>query len=388
MPLRSSDDVQNEFYNINRPEIKDDKWFVFKDTIFSAIDTMDCDESVSGQCLIDKTFDECLDVCENNNYCEYGYYVTTPAQSICVPLRTTASGLSNPAYRLRKKDIYPEFKNIDSKVFIRKKKYRFPPTEANTVFYMDNILLHNVESDCNVNGLFLDVTSNDVMYSKNGDLQIKLLEIPTDLSIGTQYVPIKYGDQVAFNLPETNLVIRNSVTTTKLEWIARSFNLGPEIAYILVPLPNSNKKIGDIVNYSDSFSISSSGIFVVGVNDLLRSEIYYYKDYENAKLRGKNVTFKFLPKMMGWYCNNDAQCTPIALEKMIVDKDGIGTYDGLAIGRNPGCFGVCKYKIKNKPKLKPYDKYTGDKRNLRSGAPKIWILLLLVFVIVIVKFFF
>ena len=49
---------------------------------------------------------------------------------------------------------------------------------------------------------------------------------------------------------------------------------------------------------------------------------------------------------------------------MIVDKDGIGKYDGLAIGRNEGCFGVCKYKVSNQPYLKPLDIYQDTKKGI------------------------
>ena len=90
--------------------------------------------------------------------------------------------------------------------------------------------------------------------------------------------------------------------------------------------------------------------------------------------------------MKGWYCDNDAQCTEIPLEKMVINDKGIGTYNGLAIGRNPGCWGVCKYKVKNQPRLKPLEEYKEDdgKRSFNAWYIIIPAILILVVVVVVV----
>ena len=41
-------------------------------------------------------------------------------------------------------------------------------------------------------------------------------------------------------------------------------------------------------------------------------EKIYYDRYNHAKELGHNVTFKFKPKMKGWYCSNDNKCTEIS----------------------------------------------------------------------------
>ena len=69
-----------------------------------------------------------------------------------------------------------------------------------------------------------------------------MLEIPISLSVGLEYVPVKYGDKVAFNIPTTNLVMRPSLSKNTLEWISRSFNLSPSSSFTLIPLPDSKKK--------------------------------------------------------------------------------------------------------------------------------------------------
>ena len=49
-------------------------------------------------------------------------------------------------YRLRTQNIYSEMDGTDSKVFIDKTIYPFPPEQANIVFFMDNFLIQNTET--------------------------------------------------------------------------------------------------------------------------------------------------------------------------------------------------------------------------------------------------
>lgn len=127
-------------YNIEKPKIKDGKWLVFPNSIFSSLDTSDCNDAIEGVCYTDKTFNQCVEMCSDHPDCEYGYYISNYNKNTCVPLRNLKSN-SNPMYRLRSKNIYPELKNSVTKTFINKKKYPFPPEEANSVFFMDHFTI-------------------------------------------------------------------------------------------------------------------------------------------------------------------------------------------------------------------------------------------------------
>jgi hypothetical protein len=314
---------------------------------------MDCNDAMDGECYNNKSFNECLDMCEKSPVCDYGYFIANTkdpkARNICVPLKDRNIEGNNALYRLRRQSIYPEFEDATSTVFINKNTYNFPPIHANNVFFMDNILIKNIETDTFLGDSPLNKKDDEQIhprFEKNGGLIVHPLQVPPDLTSGPQYVTVKYGDLLIFNLPNTSLVMAPSTShTNNMEWTARSFNISRDIAYTIVPIMK-DKKIGDKVLYSDEFSIKW-GVSVLGI-DLTHDskiEILNYNSYKHAKNNNKNVTFKFIPKMKGWYCNNDAQCTEIALEKMIVDKDGIGTYNGLAIGRDPECWGLCKHKV-------------------------------------------
>ena len=68
---------------------------------------------------------------------------------------------------------------------------------------------------------------------------------------------------------------------------------------------------------------------------------------------------------------------------MQLDEKSIGRYEGLAIGRNPGCWGVCKYKIANQPRLQPLDVYTTHKPKPAS-INIIWFIILPIIILLII----
>lgn len=357
--------MSHNSYNIKKPVLKDDNWLIFPDTIFSHINTMDCTDAIEGKCYTDKTFDQCIDTCEKSPECNFGYYISDlPGKNICVPLRDRNFD-SNPSYRLRTKNIYPEMEKGHTKVFISKKQYPFPPEQANTLFFEDNFIIQNLET-----GFFLETSpisgGNDgakVSFTKNGDLIVQVLQVPPDLSAGTQYVSVKYGDPLVFNIPNTTLIMKEHKNSDRIEWDPRDYTISKHVAYTLLPV-TPGKNIGDEVKYSDVFSIHTKKS-ILGIDPQSFVEKLYYENYKDAKDNHHNVTFKFIPKMKGWYCDNNSTCQEIELEKMTVNDKGIGTYNGLAIGRNPGCWGVCNYKIKDQPHLQPFDKYieTDDNGN-------------------------
>ena len=364
-------------YDIEKPLLKDGKWLIFNNAIFSKLDTIDCNDTIESNCYKDKTFDECINICNSSTQCAYGYYLSNNNINYCVPIRDLKIN-SNPVYRLRKKDIYPELKHSIVKTFINRDKYYFPPVQANTVFFLDNLLIQNTETSTIlqtspiIDSSYSD--NNNIKFHKTGNVIVQPIEIPPNLS-AEHYITLKYGNNFSFNIPDTNLLIKD---LNGLKWKSTSFMSPVNTTFYLDPL-TPGKKIGDDVYYSDIFNIRSSSSSLLGI-----SPDYIIQN----QTQPHNSTFRFIPKMIGFYCNNDNKCTPISLEEMVIDEKGIGRKDGLAVGRNPGCWGVCKYKVHDKPLLKPLDIY---KESHTRSTPLIiffslfFILLIIACIYIIIK---
>ena len=342
-------------YNIEKPSIKDNKWLIFDNTIFSDLDLMDCNDTINGMCYENKTLDECVKTCNDNDECDAGYYIKGFNKDICVPLRTTSYKGVNPIYRLRKQSIYPVLDNKPVTTFINRDHFPFPLLQANVVFFMDHINIKNIES-----GLTLESspTKNDATFTKTGDLQVQLLPTLANITTGVNYTPVKYGNPFAINIPGTSLVLRKALYDPRqhLEWVPRKESLNMSTSFTIIPtMPG--KKLGDEVLYSDTFSIKYAVVDLITTTSYNHFATIYYGTYKDALEKHSFVTFSFIPQMKGYYCNDNSKCTEIELKNMVVDKNGIGTFNGLGIGRNPGCWGVCNYKIPNQPHLYSFDQY-------------------------------
>ena len=134
---------------------------------------------------------------------------------------------SNPIYRLRNKNIYPELSNNDVKTFFNTQKYKFPIAEANNIFFMDNFLIQNVESSTSLDDSILLKSSKTVLFKKNGNLHVQPIGIKLTLSTQpTRYTKLIYGQNFAINIPNTNLTIREDTNIVRqMKWISRRFNL-------------------------------------------------------------------------------------------------------------------------------------------------------------------
>ena len=355
--------MEKNMYDIKKPLLKDKKWLIFPDAILSDIKTADCNDTMEGKCYENTTLEECIKRCEKSTRCNYGYYITgRDKKNICVPLLDLGKE-NNPIYRIRNKEIYPELKNSDTKTFINKTVFPFPPEQANNVFFMDNFNIQNVETCLWLDSSPLVTNEKNVFFNghkTDEHLTVQFIQIPPNLSVGVQYVRVSYGEDIAINIPHTTLIFRESEIYNKIEWVSRVSALTHEYAFQLVPI--DGKKKGDDVLFSDKFAIKTKEYFL-GIDDYGNLVKLYYSTYEEANQHGHSTTFRLVPQMEGYYCNNDSQCTRISLTDMEVNHKGIGKIDGLSIGRNPGCWGVCKYKVNNQPRLKPLEIYTTESKS-------------------------
>ena len=327
-------------YDISKPSVKDDKWLVFPDTTFYDINTFDCENCVEGVCYKNKSIDQCIEICDKNSKCSFGHYISLEGsdgkKSWCMPIRDLKVQ-SSPIYRLRNKSYYPELKNTESSVFVNKNKFSFPPNFSDFVHYMDNFNLYNIETTLLLKDT-KDTKEDDIIFSDKDELIMQLFQYPPNLGVGPNYIHILYGDNIVFNIPTTTLVMRIQ-SDDSMKWEPRVPTLKNQSFFQIYPtMPG--KKIGDPITYHDTFSLVYN-VYTLGINTYNKLQLYYM-DYKKANELGLNVTFKFIPQMIGWYCDKN-KCSQVSIKD--IDKDG--TYKGVIVSRIPECYGTCNYNMNN-----------------------------------------
>lgn len=341
---------------IKKPWKYDKHWLVFPNATFSHIDILDCDDTVRGVCIDDLTLSQCINVCElDSEWCGAGYHVQFKnGHSICAPLRTGIHPDLNPVHRLRKQSVYPAFDNVSVNTFINTRVYPFPPEQANVVFYRDIIILKNEESDLTLGSRAFIVENGDVAgFGMDTDLRVTLISSIRSASQVAMYRPVAYGDFFNINVANSALVLQQTGDNPSLEW-QHSFGLSPMDFQLQILPIGDDKKIGDVVTYGDRFTIGYSGAESTAVvNPKYKIFEVYGGNYAQIKDAGKFFpTFSFISKMNGYYCDGD-KCETVPIAKM--EKLGkAGKYRGANVGRDPGCWGVCRYLIPGTNNITPF----------------------------------
>jgi len=362
---------------LEKPWIHDKKWLVFPNSVLTNLGLADCNDTISGVCYQGKTLDECIKTCGDNTYkgCSAGYYITGADQSICVPLNTSVHTFLNPVNMLRKKDIYPSMKNLNVSTFINKTRFNFPPDIANAVFFEDFFALENVKT-----GLTINLPPNDkldtttIMFNSQEGMNLQLLPYRETMQRDQVYIPVLYGRPLIVNIPGTNLVMVKS-NNHNIGWASRIL-ASPDIQNTFKIFPIDPKKTGKEACFGDIFYITYQDIYIIEYNSETNSLNAIYEGYEMALQKGRNIQFRFLPKMNVYYCNG-SKCEPIPLEK--TERNGVqARYNGAMVLRNPGCWGLCNSFVTGTDKLSWDDSPPGH----GNSTWKLVLVILLILVII------
>ena len=187
-------------------------WNLFGNAIFSDVIFNDCVSSITGKCEKVKNIDECLNICDKNQKCSFGYYINTPDdKNICVPLNSKYHEKSiGPYYKLRNKNIFPILKDINTFVFT-KSDITYPPNFVNTIFYTDTLILENIFSKNSIG-----ISENNTLVSENvlSSFPAYIQFLPKEIlkSLSLKYVSVKNGDEVVINI----FLIKHTVFSTLL----------------------------------------------------------------------------------------------------------------------------------------------------------------------------
>lgn len=325
-------------YDIKNPKIysKNDKYLLFPDSTFDKLNYTDCNDTIDGICHSNKTIDECINMCSESKICNAGYYIKNKNNSYCVPLKTNDE--LNLSHRLRNKIYYPELKNSDSIVFIDTSKFRFPPNEANTIFSYDIMQIK-----CNDKIMGLDNTDPPETIFHKGvsgtNIQLISYEI-LDTNI-IRYLPIKYNNKIFINIVQSSYILTKNNITNLFEWKIKLIN--KETSYTTFKIIPLDK------DYDNKSRVNFRYKFYLKYNDIENCYIDTKGNFkadtrstEQLESEGNNLIFEFIPKMIGYYCNNGI-CEEIELEK--TDKNNEkATYKGLEVFRTRNCYSICKSK--------------------------------------------
>jgi len=261
-------------------------WKIFPDAISGFINMSDCDDTINGICLTNKTFKECMDISENS-----GYYLTLDnGNTICVPL--SSPPYLNPVYKIQSKDDFKELKNVKVDFFINTDIYKFPPDLANVVFYRD---------------IFSVITEKN-----KGDKDIQFIHSIDTAGEASKFIPVKYGDILLLSIYGTSL-FASIDKNNNLIWDATNNTTFKIIG----------KKTGEFLTYSDTFSLETQNV---------------------NKYTIENITLE--SKMVGYYCENN-KCKSINIKDMEKRGNG-GRYKGLIISRHEKCWLTCNKSSKIK----------------------------------------
>ena len=332
--------------DISKPWRYKNKWMVWPETTLDSIIISDCNDTINGICLSGKTISQCIDECKEG--CAAGYHMEFKnGTTLCAPLLTNNRPHLNPVHRLRKKEIYRELENVKISTFVNTDYFPFPPEEGNVVFFQDILSMSD-----KLNGMSITLKNNDhdlIYLDKDMENNLQFIDALITASQVERYMPLRYGQPCQIATPATSLLISVSSKNT-LEWKESSRLFSTEnTTFSLIPI-DSTKKLGDLVTYNDVFGIKHG-------NSLVVANIHYpYLQLSNDTIENKDIIYKFIltSKMMGYYCDG-RNCKQVPI-KDIETIGSAGMYKGVTVGRNPDCWGVCKYtnstiELKNAPDI-------------------------------------
>lgn len=329
-----------DIYKINQPKqyiTKSDSpnerrsWLIFQKATVSNLEVFNCTSTVDGRCTYGMTLQECIDSADSTS--GMGYFVKpSSGKSICAHIDTSIHPRIDYTKVLRNQSLYPALNSTESTVFLDAGKYKFPPEQANIVFYRDIMNLYSVNTDLllggdkyktdNLEPIGFDSTANGLNIMLTYEKQIPL-------QAGV-FIPVQYGDKFNIRIPSTSLVLQKDVDSDIFVWtpfISTSSSVAHNLFTFKIP---KGKKKGDNVVYGDQFEL------VYGVNTISNDE---HMNMAINNFPSDSHLFEFVSKMIGFYCE-DGSCKEIPINK-IKKKGESGSYKGKNITRNRGCYGLC-----------------------------------------------
>ena len=322
-------------YRIPQPEIYKNDWLIFPNTTLSNIDLSDCNDSIDGVCRHTDNIQQCIDICDNDDTCEQGYFIKSFNKNYCVPLRKLSSIKEVPYFRYRYQNIYPQLEGQISYTFANKKIYPYPPDMANALFYNDHFLIQNKNTSeyIGIPG-FKQKFSEKVVFSKDSNKGISLTILPSDMSLNYSkgHMIVQNEANIVFNIPNTAIILRHD--NNNIKWL---------VGASIINVPNNTFKIHSVSNnklisFDDEFYLTFQGN-VVSYDQTDKKLVVLPVPYSKNVQNNNNIIFRMIPKIKAYYCDNKI-CKSVELDK--TTGNGLKSfYNGKMVYRSPTCWNQC-----------------------------------------------
>lgn len=364
--------INEKLWLIDKP-YKYKKWTIWPNTILNNMKMADCDDTINGVCLDNKSLEQCIDRCTGE--CAAGvYFKFHDGKSICIPLRTAIHPSLNPIYHLRRQDSkdpklrFYDIEDVDVSVFVNTDVFSNPPDQGNAVFYYDIISLKNKDNFISTNS-----KSSSINTSKDISNNVQIIPQIITAGINQESIPLKYGDKFNIMIPGTNITASNK--ENNLIWTVIPIDLSKLTDIYFTFNPPVGKKIGDIVTnniplvlkYENSID-SISGFVNISNNDII---------IENQV----KTRFNIISKMVGYFCDK-GNCNQISLKHITSSNGSGGKYKDSSgnwkpVYRNKGCWNLCNNEKEN-------ENDQSENYNLSKLSYWVWIIIGISIVITIV----
>jgi hypothetical protein len=165
-----------------------------------------------------------------------------------------------------------------------------------------------------------NIKDNEYAYMLESE-EFENISILPNISTNTKlldWLPLYYGNYFTINIPNSNLILRNTVDNIPTFQIIsfndsvgnnKSFN--NDIVFYLEPI-NKNSKI---VKFGDPFLIKTTN-----GGTLFNNKTFLTIKYDPINMLPKEqIYFKFTPKMSYYYCDNNV-CKTVSYDKIIFQE--------------------------------------------------------------------
>ena len=288
-------------------------FYVFPNTTLSNVELSSCADTISGICPPVKNLQECINICSSNPLCKNGYYTNNK----CVPLKDY-DGVP----------IYPRMIQGNNSYVFSKKSDIFLPIDVNTIFYGDNFMLKNFSKKLASN------KNSKIFFSDNGT-ELQMFPSTITEKILRNSIPILNGDKITINIPNTTFVFSLKDNSTEIIWDTTASSVEADYNTFQIFSSNPEKKIGDKLNYDDSFFFTFHGQTLTYINDILGL---------SSLLSLENSLFTLIPFETVFYCSNSCESIKLFQTEM---KEFNAFYNGKSVYRNPNCWNLCNPKKMN-----------------------------------------